>query len=108
MNVTKNAEDPAYAVIRKAIASLLLSHLGKGVLRRAPIWKGTGKGTSIPGILKLSKEIRKESKESLGNCLMEEQQVITFKAPNVWSKRVVARKEFLSGECTDRLGVDNQ
>lgn len=43
---------------------------------------------TIPAILKLSKEVRKESKEFLGKLfVMEEQRVVTFKAPSTWEIR---------------------
>lgn len=106
VNVTKNAEDPAYAVIRKAIARASYYRTLVKEFTAGTYLKGTGKGTSIPGILKLSKEIRKESKESLGKLfLMEEQQVITFKAPNIWSKRVVARKNSFPESVQIDLGL---
>lgn len=93
VSVTKNHEDPAYAVMRRAIARAPYYCTQIKEFTAGTYLKGTGKGTSIPGILKLSKEVRKESKELLGKLfLMEEQQLITFKAPNIWSKRVLAYK----------------
>ena len=58
VNVTKNAEDPAYAVIRKAIARASYYRTLVKEFTAGTYLKGTGKGTSIPGILKLFKEIR--------------------------------------------------
>lgn len=93
VNVVKGSEDPAYAVMRKAIARASYYRTQIKGFTAGTYLKGTGKGTSIPGILKLSKEVRKESKEVLGKLfLLEEQQQVTFTAPNVWSKRVIAYK----------------
>ena len=93
VNIRKNAEDPAYAVMRKAIAYASYHRTLVEEFTASVYLKGTGKGISIPGILKLSKEVRKESKELLGKIfLLEEQQVVTFKAPNVWSRRILASK----------------
>lgn len=45
----------------------------------------------IPAILKLSKEVRKESKKVLGKLfVMEDQREVHFTAPATWSSRVKA------------------
>lgn len=93
ISVVKGSEDPAYAVMRNAIARAPYYRTQIKSFTADTYLKGTGKGTSIPSILKLSKEVRKESKELLGKLfLLEEQQHITFTAPNVWSKQVMAYK----------------
>lgn len=106
VNVVKGGEDPAYAVMRKAIArASYYRTLVKGFTAGTYL-KGTGKGTSIPAILKLSKEVRKESKELLGKLfLLEEQQIVTFKAPNVWNKRVLASKNSFPEEFQIEMGL---
>lgn len=93
VSVVKGSEDPAYAVMRQAIARAPYYRTQIKGFTAGTYLKGTGKGTSIPAILKLSKEVRKESKELLGKLfLLEEQQQVTFTAPNIWSKRVIAYK----------------
>lgn len=93
VNVLKGMEDPAYAVMRKAIAKASFYRTQIKGFTAGTYLKGTGKGTSIPALLKISKEVRKDAKEFLGKLfLLEEQQVVTFIAPNIWSKRVIAYK----------------
>lgn len=63
VNVVKDAEDPAYSVMRKAIANAPYYRTQVKGFRAGTYLKGTGKMKTIPAILKLSKEVRKESKE---------------------------------------------
>lgn len=106
VNIVKGGEDPAYAVMRKAIARASYYRTQVKGFTAGTYLKGTGKGTAIPAILKLSKEVRKESKELLGKLfLLEEQQIVTFKAPNVWSKRVLASKNSFPEEFQIDMGL---
>ena len=66
VNVVKGAEDPACSVMRKAIANAPYYRTQVKGFRAGTYLKGTGKMKTIPAILKLSKEVRKESKELLG------------------------------------------
>lgn len=63
VNVVKGVEDPAYSVMRKAIANAPYYRTQVKGFRAGTYLKGTGKMKTIPAILKLSKEVRKESKE---------------------------------------------
>ena len=91
VNVVKGAEDPACSVMRKAIANAPYYRTQVKGFRAGTYLKGTGKMKTIPAILKLSKEVRKESKELLGKLfVMEEQRVVTFKAPSTWENQVKA------------------
>lgn len=106
VSVVKGQEDPAYAVMRKAIARASFYRTQIKGFKAGTYLKGTGKGTAIPAVLKLSKEIRKEAKELLGKLfLMEEQQIVTFKAPNVWSKRVLAYKNSFPEQIQVDMGL---
>lgn len=91
VNVVKGAEDPAYAVMRKAIANAPYHRIQVKGFTAGTYLKGTGKMKSIPAILKLSKEVRTVSKEVLGKLfVMEEQRRVTFKAPSTWDSQVKA------------------
>lgn len=91
VSVVKGAEDPAYAVMRNAIAYAPYYRTQVKGFKAGTYLKGTGKMKSIPAILKLSKEVRKESKKWMGKLfVLEEQKFVTFKAPDTWDIRVKA------------------
>lgn len=91
VEVTKGTEDPAYAVMRKTIANAPYYRVQVKSYTAGTYLKGTGKMKEIPAILKLSKEVRKESKEVLGKLFVLEQQCeVHFVAPNTWDNRVKA------------------
>lgn len=104
--IAKKGEDPAYAVMRKAIARASYHRTQVKGFKAGAYLKGTGRGTSIPALLKLSKEVRTKSKEMLGKLfLLEEQQVITFTAPAHWDKRVLAYKNSFPEELQVEMGL---
>lgn len=103
VNITKGNEDPAYAVMRKAIARAPYYRTQIKSYTAGTYLKGTGKGTAIPAVLKLSKEVRKDAKEWLGKLfVLEQQQIVNFTAPNVWNNKVLANKNSFPEE----IGVD--
>ena len=103
VNITKGNEDPAYAVMRKAIARAPYYRTQIKSYTAGTCLKGTGKGTAIPAVLKLSKEVRKDAKEWLGKLfVLEQQQIVNFIAPNVWNNKVLANKNSFPEE----IGVD--
>lgn len=106
VNIVKGAEDPAYAVMRKAIAYAPYYRTQVKSYTAGTYLKGTGKVNSIPAVLKLSKEIRKDSKKMMGKLfLLEEQREVTFKAPNVWENKVKAYSNTFPEEIQIRLGL---
>lgn len=91
VNVTKGSEDPAYAIMRRAIANAPFFRTQVRSYTAETYLKGTGKMIEIPALLKLSKEIRKDAKRMLGKLfVMEEQQEVQFTAPATWKSRVKA------------------
>lgn len=91
VTVMKGTEDPAYFVMRKAIANAPYHRVQVKGFQAGTYLKGTGKMKGAPAILKLSKEFRKGSKEMLNKLfVLEEQQEVTFKAPSTWENRVKA------------------
>ncbi len=93
VNVVKGAEDPAYAVMRKAIAYAPYYRRQVTGFKAGTYLKGTGKMQSIPVLLKLSKEVRTESKKWMGKLfVIEEQKFVKFKAPDTWDIQVKARR----------------
>ena len=103
VSITKGNEDPAYAVMRKAIARAPYYRTQIKSYTAGTYLKGTGKGTAIPAVLKLSKEVRKDAKEWLGKLfVLEQQQIVNFTAPNVWNNKVLANKNSFPEE----IGVD--
>lgn len=106
VNITKRNEDPAYAVMRKAIARAPYHRTQVKGYTAGTYLKGTGKATSIPAVLKLFKEVRKGAKEWLGKLfVLEEQQVVNFTAPNVWNNRVIAYKNSFPEEIQAEMGI---
>lgn len=103
INITKGGEDPAYGVMRRAIARAPYHLTQVKGYTAGTYLKGTGKGTSIPAVLKLSKEVRDGAKKWLGKLfVLEEQQLVKFTAPNIWDNKVLAR----SNSFPDELQVD--
>lgn len=106
VNVVKGAEDPAYAVMRRAIANAPYYRTQVKGFTAGTYLKGTGKVKNIPAVLKFSKEVRKESKKLLGKLfLLEEQREVIFKAPDVWENRVKAYSNTFPDEIQIRLGL---
>lgn len=106
VNVVKGGEDPAYAVMRKAIARASYYRTQVKGFTAGTYLKGTGKGTSIPALLKVSKSVRKASKEFLGKLfVLEEQQQVTFTAPDTWNSKVIAYKNSFPDELQVVMGM---
>ena len=91
VSITKGSEDPAYAVMRRVIANAPYFRRQLKSYTAGTYLKGTGKMQEIPAILKLSKDVRKESKEVLGKLfVMEDQREVQFVAPATWKSKVKA------------------
>lgn len=106
VNVVKGGEDPAYAVMRKAIARAPYHRTQVKSFKAGTYLKGTGKGTSIPTVLKVSKSVRKASNEYLGKLfVLEEQQQVTFTAPDTWNGRVIAYKNSFPEDFQIMMGM---
>ncbi len=106
VNVVKGAEDPAYAVMRKAIANAPYHRSQLKSFKADTYLKGTGKMKSIPAVLKLSREVRKESKELLDKLfVMEEQREVSFEAPATWENHVKAYSNSFPENIQVRIGM---
>ena len=106
VEIWKGKEDPAYAVMRQAIARAPYFRTQVKSFTAGSYLKGTGKINSIPALLKLSKEVRKESKEFMGKLyVMEEQQLVTFKAPNTWDKQIKAYRNSFPDDMKIEIGL---
>mgnify|MGYP005871203261 FL=1 len=106
VNITKGNEDPAYAVMRKAIARAPYYRTQIKSYTAGTYLKGTGKGIAIPAVLKLSKEVRKDAKEWLGKLfVLEQQQIVNFTAPNIWNNKVLANKNSFPEEIQVDMGI---
>lgn len=108
VSITNGGEDPAYAVMRRAIANAPYYREWVKSYTAGVYLKGTGKVKEIPAILKLSKEVRKESKEVLGKLfLMEDQREVKFTAPGTWNNRVIAYSSSFPESITVDLDLMN-
>ena len=106
VSITKGNEDPAYAVMRKAIARASYYRTQIKSYTAGTYLKGTGKGIAIPAVLKLSKEVRKDAKEWLGKLfVLEQQQIVNFTAPNIWNNKVLANKNSFPEEIQVDMGI---
>lgn len=106
VSITKGSEDPAYAVMRRAIARAPYYRTQIKSYTAGTYLKGTGKGTSIPAVLKLSKEVRKGAKEWLGKLfVLEQQQIVNFTAPNIWNNKVLANRNSFPEEIQVDMGI---
>lgn len=91
VNITKNNEDPAYAVMRQVIAYAPYYRTFVKSYTAGTYLKGTGKVSKIPAVLKLSKSVREDAKKYVGRLfVLEEQRRVTFTAPNSWDNEVKA------------------
>ncbi|MDR1879327.1 MAG: DUF5686 and carboxypeptidase regulatory-like domain-containing protein [Tannerellaceae bacterium] len=91
--VSKKREDPAYAIMRKAI-SMAPFYLHQVKRYESEIYmKGSGKIEKIPALLRIAagEESKKEMKEIVGKLfVVESQSEITFTAPNIYKENIVA------------------
>lgn len=91
VNITKDSEDPAYAVMRQVIAYAPYYRTFVKSYTAGTYLKGTGKVNKIPALLKISKSVREDAKKYVGRLfLLEEQRRVTFTAPNTWDNEVKA------------------
>ena len=106
VNINSKAEDPAYAVMRKAIA-FAPRNLHRVQSYQADMYlKGSGRLDAIPSILKISKEIREISKKYTGKVfLLEEQREITYHSPNTWEGKVLAYSNTFPEEVRVEIGI---
>ena len=89
--INNKGEDPAYAIMRKAIAYAPYNrNLVKGYSAEMYL-KGSGKLKSIPSVLKISKSVREDARKYMGKLfLLEEQRKVIFKSPDTWEGEVIA------------------
>ena len=89
--INNKGEDPAYAIMRKAIAYAPHNrNMIKGYTAEMYL-KGSGKLKKIPSILKLSKSVREDARKYMGKLfLLEEHREVIFKSPDTWEGDVIA------------------
>ena len=91
VQITQSDEDPAYTVMRNAIANAPRYRYKVSRYTADTYLKGSGKLTDIPSILLLSKEVRTEMNKYMNRTfLLEEQRKVTYTAPNNWENEVIA------------------
>lgn len=91
VQITRSDDDPAYAVMRQAIAHAPRNRYRVATYTADTYLKGSGKVTDVPGILMLSKSFREEAEKYMNRTfLLEEQRRVTYTAPNSWDNEVVA------------------
>ncbi len=106
VNVNRGGEDPAYAIMRQVIANAPYYRQQVKSYKGGTYLKGTGKVKEIPAILKLSKEVRKESKEIMGKLfVLEEQREVEFVAPNTWKSQVKAYRNSFPESMNAKVGI---
>lgn len=94
VNVVGGSEDPAYNIMRRAIAqapfygNMLKSYQADVYL------KGTGKALAVPRALKLAGSLHKEAKLMMNKLfLIEEEKEVTFEAPDKYTTKVLAYQQ---------------
>jgi hypothetical protein len=91
VSIVKGSEDPAYAVMRQAIARAPYYRSFVRKYTAGAYLKGTGKLIRVPALFKITKSSREEVKKYLGRVfVLEEQRKVTFTAPNTWDNEVKA------------------
>ena len=104
--INNKGEDPAYAIMRKAIAYAPYNGaLVKGYSAEMYL-KGSGKLKSIPSIMKLSKTVREDARKYMGKLfLLEEQRKVVFKYPNTWEGEVIAYSNTFPDNVNVEIGL---
>lgn len=91
VTITRNDEDPAYTVMRQAIAYAPYYRTYVKSYTAGTYLKGTGKVNSVPVILKISKSAREDAGKYVGRLfVLEEQRKVKFTSPNTWDNEVLA------------------
>lgn len=91
VSITRTNEDPARAVMRKAIACAPKYQTYVKSYTADTYLKGSGRLNHIPGILKLSKEVRTGADKYLERTfLLEEQRTVKYTAPSTWENQIHA------------------
>lgn len=91
LKVTNSGEDPAYYIMRNAIANAP-RHLNQVTSYRSEVYtKGTMKLEKVPRLLTLNAEAKKVVTPLIGKLLLLESVLeVKFKAPNTYDRKVVA------------------
>ena len=106
VNISKKAEDPAYAVMRNTIASAPFNLNRIDGYKAEMYLKGSGKMEKIPGILKINKGIREDARKYMNKLfLLEEQREIVFRAPDHWEANVIAYSNTFPDEVRVEIGL---
>lgn len=101
VEITQSKEDPAYAVVRQAIAHAPKYRYRVSTYTANTYLKGSGKLNNIPSILMISKEIRELThKYKDKTFLLEEQRKVIYTAPNTWDNEVLAYSNTFPPEIT--------
>lgn len=107
VSVVRGSENPAYSIMRHAIARAPFFRTQVTGFTAGTYLKGTGKMMSIPVLLKLSKEIRTESKKAMGKLfVLEEQREVTFEAPNQWTNQIKAYRNSFPENIEVSIGLN--
>ncbi|MDR3118508.1 MAG: DUF5686 and carboxypeptidase regulatory-like domain-containing protein [Mediterranea sp.] len=108
VNITTNNEDPAYPVMRQAIAyAPYYRSFVKGYTAGTYL-KGTGKLNRVPALLRITKSAREETRKYLGRLfVLEEQRRVTFTAPDTWNNEVKAYTNSFPDEMQTSLEMVN-
>lgn len=108
VSITKNSEDPAYAVMRQVIAYAPYYRTFVKRYTAGTYLKGTGKIKKIPAVMKISKSVREDAKKYVGRLfVLEEQRRVTFTAPNTWNNEVKAYTNSFPDELQVQLETVN-
>ncbi|MDR0845342.1 MAG: DUF5686 and carboxypeptidase regulatory-like domain-containing protein, partial [Tannerella sp.] len=104
--VNTNGEDPAYAIMRKAIAKAPF-HLHQVKSYQANVYiKGSVKVEKIPAVMKLSKENREFAKNFANKLyLMESQNEVTFTDPDRYDQKVLAISSTIPAEIDEGMVI---
>lgn len=92
VSISGSRENPAYPVMRKAIANAPAHRYRVKKYSADTYLKGSGKLTAVPGILMLSGDFRKEVAGHMNKTfLLEEQRKVVYTAPDNWDNEIIAR-----------------
>lgn len=108
VNITQNNEDPAYSVMRQAIAYAPYYRTYVKSYTAGTYLKGTGKVHSIPAVMKISKSVRDDAKKYVGRLfVLEEQRKVTYTAPNKWDNEIKAYSNSFPDEINVSIETSN-
>lgn len=92
VTITSDREDPAYTIMRKAIAKAKFHTQQVDSFKTTVYIKGSGRLKGLPGLFRkrIEKELAKEGIDTSTSFTIESVNELTYVRPNTWKERVIS------------------